>query len=351
MPLLRLNWNERNFRLLEEFIPSIGRGDIAVFDWDNTCIFGDIGEAAFRHQVLGLNFRFGPKQLREIIPDQVNGISRIRNHGRVFSLTSVKERIVAAFEKICRRPPAGVRGSAPYRDFCAGLLALNQSFEQTPGIGCDFAYPWTVSFLQGFSVTQVRRLAGTTIVAELRSAITDCRLNDSDQNLLYRWTAGIRPFPEMTNLARAFKKAGCRVIVSTASNPLIVARMAQGMRFPADRVIGMEARSKGGILQGDLAPGLWPNFGSGKSENLKRLLDCEPLFVAGDSDGDYDMLTAFAATRLKLLIRRAAPGRMTRLYRQALAGQRRVLLQGVDRSRGRFSATADRHGLAGDSRE
>ncbi|MCX6556139.1 MAG: hypothetical protein NTW95_01700, partial [Candidatus Aminicenantes bacterium] len=129
-------------------------------------------------------------------------------------------------------------------------------------------------------------------------------------------------------------------IVSTASNPQIIETMMQHTHFPADRVIGMDARSENGILQGSLAPGLAPNFGPGKAKNLSRLLDREPLLIAGDSDGDYDMLIAFADTRLKLLIRRLPPGRMASLYRRALAGDRRFLLQDVDQASGQFSAAA-----------
>jgi phosphoserine phosphatase len=344
MPLQRLNWNERNYCSLQRFIAAVDREDIAVFDWDNTCIFGDIGEAVLRHQALHLAFKFGPERLREIIPDQVNGIGHVRSDGHILPLPEIKGRIVAAYEKVSNRPLAGVRASAPYRDFSAGLLALNHDLEQTPGIGCEFAYPWMVNFLQGFNEAEVRRLAAVVIAGELRRNIRSRCLSDSSQRLLYRWTAGIRPYPEMIDLAGAIKKAGGRVIVSTASNPQIVETMVQRTHFPADRVIGMASHSENGILQGAMAPGLAPNFGPGKARNLSRLLDREPVFIAGDSDGDYAMLTAFAGTRLKLLIRRAAPGRMAALYQKALAGDCRFLLQDVDQAIGRFSAPAKNAG-------
>ncbi|MCX6557611.1 MAG: hypothetical protein NTW95_09320, partial [Candidatus Aminicenantes bacterium] len=258
MPLQRLNWNERNYRSLQRFITILGKNDIAVFDWDNTCIFGDIGEAVLRHQALYLAFKFSPKRLREIIPDQVNGIGHILSDGHTLPLPELKEQIVVAYEKICNRRLAEVRATSFYRDFSAGLLALNQGLEQTPGIGCEFAYLWTINFLQGFSEAEVRRLAAAVIAGELRKRIKSRCLSDSRQRLFYRWTAGIRLFPEMADLARALKRAGCRIIVSTASNPQIIETMMQHTHFPADRVIGMDARSENGILQGSLAPGLAP---------------------------------------------------------------------------------------------
>jgi hypothetical protein len=340
MKLQRLNWNPRNFAALNDFLAGVQPGDIAVFDWDNTCIFGDIGEAVLRHQALHLAFPFGPGRLREIIPDQVNGIDRVRINGRAQPLPEVKGRIVSAYEKIFGRNAAEISATAPYRDFSAGLLALNRGFEETPGIGCEFAYPWTGNFLLGLRPAELRRLAGEVIDSELQTAIRDFSISDSRERLFYRWSAGIRPYPEMTDLADILKKTGCRVIISTASNPLIVETMMQRTGFAAELVIGMAQRMENSVLPDTLAPGLAPNFGPGKVENLRRLLDGEPVFAAADSSGDYEMVTSFPATRLRLLVRRPRAGKMAALYKKALAGDPHYLLQDVDMATGRFSAPA-----------
>jgi phosphoserine phosphatase len=338
MPLQRLNWNQRNHDALNNFIDGAQPGEIAVFDWDNTCIFGDIGEALFRHQARNLEFKFGPERLREIIPDQVHGIKHIRINGQAWALRQVKEQIIGAYKKVAGRPLTEINSSDAYRDFSAGLLALNHGLEKTPGIGCRFAYLWTVNFLQGFRPAEVRRLATEVIRHELKSPIQNQTWSDSRQRLLYRWTAGIRLFPEMANLAHVLKKAGCRVIVSTASNPLIIEAMILQTGFAAERVIGQASGLAKGRLLGTLAPGMQSNFGYGKVENLRHLLDREPAFAAGDSPGDHEMLTAFPATRLKLLIRRSGPGKMGTLYRRALDGDPRFLLQDVNRKMGTFIA-------------
>jgi phosphoserine phosphatase len=340
MPLQRLNWNERNYRLLSQFVTMVCSGDIAVFDWDNTCIFGDIGEALLRHQVLHLAFKFGPERLREIIPDQVLGIDHININGQPWPLPKVKRQIVSAYQKIFGRKLAEIRACAAHRDFSASLLALTRGFEETPGIGCAFAYAWTVNFLQGFGPAEVRRLAAEVIENELQIGIQNRSMSDSEEQLLYRWTAGIRPFPEMADLARVLTNAGCRVIISTASNPLIIETMMQRTGFVSKQVIGMASQIENGIFLGVLAPGLALNFGPGKAENLRQMLDQEPVFAAGDSSGDYEMLTAFPGTRLKLLIRRGQPGKIAALYEKALAGNPHYLLQDVDPAAGQFSAAA-----------
>jgi phosphoserine phosphatase len=336
MKLKRLNWSKRNHAALNEFLARVRPGETAVFDWDNTCIFGDIGDAVFRHQALHLEFKFGPDRLREIIPGRVHGIDHVRINGRSLPLRRVKEQIVRAYHKIAGRPLAEIGSGDAYRDFSAGLLALNRGLEQTPGIGCEFAYLWTVNFLEGFRPAEVRRLAAAVARQELQSPLQEQAWSDSGRQFLYRWTAGIRPFPEMADLSLVLKKAGCRVLVSTASNPLIVETMIANTGFAADRVLGQASGMARGRLLGTLAPGLRSNFGSGKVENLRRALDRDPVFTAGDSPGDYEMLTAFPATRLKLLIRRPRPGKMATLYRQALNGDPNFLLQDIDHGLGMF---------------
>ncbi|MCG2810880.1 MAG: hypothetical protein L6428_05425 [Candidatus Aminicenantes bacterium] len=76
MILQRLNWNQRNFDALNEFLAGVRPGELAVFDWDNTCIFGDIGEAVFRHQALHLEFKFNPGLSRKIFKGHPSHPSR-----------------------------------------------------------------------------------------------------------------------------------------------------------------------------------------------------------------------------------------------------------------------------------
>jgi hypothetical protein len=337
MELQRLNWSQRNFDALNEFVAGVRPGEIAVFDWDNTCIFGDIGDAFFRNQVFNLKFRFGAERLRQIIPGRVHGIDRVSVNGKPWPLRRLRERIVGAYGRIAGQAPARIAGSDDHLDFSAGLLALNRGLEQTPGIGCEFAYLWTVQFLEGFHPADVRRLAVAVAAQELQAPLQDRSWQDSRGQLVYRWTAGIRPFPEMADLSRILNKAGCQVMISTASNPLIVEAMIPSTGFAAKHVLGQAAGMAKGRLLGTLAPGLQSNFGSGKVQNLRSRLGREPAFAAGDSPGDYEMLTAFPGTRLKLLIRRPRPGKMSALYRRARSGDPRFLLQDIDRNQGNFA--------------
>jgi hypothetical protein len=127
-------------------------------------------------------------------------------------------------------------------------------------------------------------------------------------------------------------------VVSTASNRRLVEKMIAVTAFPCRQVIGMELAVAGRRFAGALKPGLRPNLGAGKVLNLRSRLDREPALVAGDSSNDYEMLSSFAATRLRLVIDRSAGGRITAIVRRARSGEAGFLCQEIDPRRGAFRA-------------
>jgi hypothetical protein len=86
------------------------------------------------------------------------------------------------------------------------------------------------------------------------------------------------------------------------------------------------------------------NWGPGKTEVIKRELVSKkgygPIFVAGDSDGDYDMLRDFSDTQLGLIVNRLKKGKIGELSKAAAesiaAGKPRFALQGRQESTGNW---------------
>jgi hypothetical protein len=68
-----------------------------------------------------------------------------------------------------------------------------------------------------------------------------------------------------------------------------------------------------------------------KATVIRNSIKQPPLFVAGDSDGDFEMMTQFPETKLIYLINRVKGGDIGMLYKEALPGMakagRVVLLQ------------------------
>jgi phosphoserine phosphatase len=340
MKLRRRNWSRRNFDELERLLAGVRPGEIAVFDWDNTCAFNDIGEAFLRRLALDLAFGIDVRTMAALLPERVNGIARVRIGSKTHSLRKMKEAILRAYARLKSGPPASGAGRAgeDQRVFASGLLALNRALEETPGIGCEFAYPWMISLHQGLTLAEFDRRAAALIREELRSPIRRRHLADPFGRWRYDWISGIRPYPEMRELAAAWQDRGGRVVVSTASKRQLVERMIAMTGFPCRQVIGMELEIAAGRFRNRLKPGLRPNLGQGKVANIRRLLAAEPVLAAGDSINDYEMLTAFGSTRTRLVIERRPGGGIAGLVRRARQGESGYLAQEIDPQQGCFRA-------------
>jgi len=344
MKLKRRNWSERNYEALNELLAGVRQGEIAVFDWDNTCIFGDIGEALLRRLAFDLAFKIDATTMAAMIPDTINGIGRVMIKNRPFSLKRMKGAIFRAYGKLKADSSSSekARSDEDYRVFTSGLLALNRALEETPGIGCEFAYPWMITLHQGLALPEFGRLASSVIEEELQSPIGRRGLVDPLKRWRYDWTSGIRLYPEMKDLATAWGRRGGKIVVSTASKRQLVEKMIAMTGFPCHQVIGMELEIAGGRFQGALLPGLQPNLGRGKVANIRRRLAREPVLVAGDSSNDYEILTSFPSTRARLVIDRQKRGEIALVARRARSGERGYFSQEIDPKQGKFKAACRR---------
>mgnify|MGYP003562432771 CR=1 FL=1 len=88
---------------------------------------------------------------------------------------------------------------------------------------------------------------------------------------------------------RSTRSIRSRVIKAIASNP------AYGYNNPADRVIAMELqRDDKGVIQTEFRRGHVQTQQKGKTKAIERFLVSKygygPIFVAGDSEGDMNMM-------------------------------------------------------------
>lgn len=339
MKLQRRNWSRLNYHALRHSLNDVRPGDVAVFDWDNTCAFNDIGEALLRRLTFDLAFRMDAATLAATVPDTIHGVGRILLNGRPYSLKKMKQEVFSAYGELRQGPfPTGKIGvDAAYRAFTSGLLALNRALEETPGIGCGFAYPWVNTLLGGWSRSEFDRLAEEVIAHSLQEPLRRHAILDPHKRWRYDWRGGIRIYPEMKELAACWQERGGEVVISTASNRQLVEKMVAMAGFPCREVIGMELAVRHGRFAPALKPELQPNLGAGKVANIRVRLEREPAFVAGDSDNDYEMLTAFPSTRVRLVIDRGTGGAIAALVRCARAGEAGWLAQAIDPQRGAFT--------------
>ena len=256
------NWTREAFDVIQALLS--GPPGTAAFDFDNTLILNDLGEATMNYIALQGLVRadtadFWKQALHPALADE--DVGRLRRAqeaalGQGGAAVAFGEEMLRAYEILAHR---------------AGL---------------ETAYRWTRVFFAGHSEQDLRGMASHVFAHEQGESIGRARLPGGGEI-----NTGIRIFAEIRDLIEAFSVAGWRVCIVTASpEPLIQAVIGQ-WGLPEVNVFGMQLERAPGP-QGAFLPNVVEplTFAYGK---VARLLAEEPRalrFAAGDSWGDYALL-------------------------------------------------------------
>lgn len=338
MELAKRNWHPRNHHALRRLVERAEGPALAVFDWDNTCICGDIGDAFYRLQARRLLYRLTPDEFAAVLPEEVNGRREVTHGDTLLPLGRIKDVLCDSYRRLQPLLMRGGEGddSPAARDFFAYMVALNSGLEHTAGIGYEYAYRWVVRFTAGLHRAEITRWVEEMAAEQCRAPLREMTRSSADGRVTVSWTDGLRVYAEMRELLVYLRRRGFTVAVVTASSPLVVEAMAAWAEVPCDRLIGMAMHMDGDTVSDRLDDTLECNYGEGKVGNIRRRLEREPLLAAGDSNSDYPMLTRFPGTALRLVIHRDLSGPIRELYARAEAEEEGYLAQRVDFSRGEF---------------
>ncbi|GMT48480.1 MAG: phosphoserine phosphatase [bacterium] len=346
-----------NHNILTRFINTCGnkspgyqkdKKPVAVFDWDDTCIFNDIGEATFRFQAYNLRFKLSFHEFSSKLPDQVNGHSTITYDSQSVSLKDLKADLLADYSVLLplinEAKLEHAKKTAEYRDFIVKLPFIYDGLYNSEGLGPKFAYPWVVRFLANHTRDDVKNLAKETFSKETTESVEEITLTSPDMGragqVKHLRKKGIRIQPFIIDLMKALRENGFDVFVVTASQEAIVQGVAEenGYDVPNDHVFGIRLQVKDNRLTDEVIDTSdYPiNYRKGKVTVIKNCLPRNPVFIAGDSNSDYTMLTAFPETALRLIINRNLKGDMALLYQKALQDKEHYILLNRDEDRGIF---------------
>ncbi|HEO65877.1 MAG TPA: hypothetical protein ENI73_08410, partial [Spirochaetes bacterium] len=321
---------------------------VAVFDWDDTCIFNDIGEATFRFQAYHLRFKLSFDEFSLKLSDQMNGYSEITYASQSVSLKDLKADLLADYAVLLPLINGGkfeqAKKTAEYRDFIVKLPFIYDGLYNSEGLGPKFAYPWVVRFLANHTKDEVKNLAKETLRQELTDNVEEITLTSPDMGkagcVNHVRKKGIRIQRLMIDLMNTLRENGFDIFVVTASQEAIVQGVAEeyGYDVPNDHVFGIRLQIKDNRLTDEVIDTLeYPiNYRSGKVTVIKNHLPRPPIFIAGDSNSDYTMLTAFPETALRLIVNRNLKGDMALLYAKALQDKEHYILINRDEDRGIF---------------
>lgn len=369
----RAKWAMRNHDMVAQMIAEHGKlapgyqstkRPYAVFDWDNTSIMNDCEEALLMYQINTLSFKLNPAEFaaitRQNVPPGPFSKDFKNAAGQIVDLDSICTDLDAdyAFLYASYKGMAGsksleeVTATTEFQDFRAKLYYLYEAVNDTHGV--NVGYPWVIYFFANMSVAEVSALAEASNDAALGAALAKVKYTSPADRpgkagvVSVSHFHGIRLCTEIATLMDSLRRNGIDVYVCTASLEDVVAVFAThakyGYHVTRENVIGLRLERNGQAFRNAYLKD-WPlTWGPGKTVAIKQVLVAQkgygPLFVAGDSDGDYDMLRDFPETRFGLIVNRMKNGKIGELSKlaadQISTDKPRFLLQGRQESTGNW---------------
>ncbi|MBC3934809.1 haloacid dehalogenase-like hydrolase [Undibacterium sp. CY7W] len=366
-------WAPRNRELIAALIAKHGitsksynpqRKPYAVFDWDNTSIMNDCEEALLMYQINQLAFKLSPAEFSAIVRQNVpagNFAPDFKNAaGKVVDLESICTDLDSdyAFLHANYKGMAGSRTledivtTEQFLDFRAKLYFLYEAVNDTHGV--NVGYPWVIYFFANMTVSEVRKLAEASHDTNLGMGLVKAKFTSPASLpgkagvITTSHSQGIRLCTEVATLMDTFRHHGFDVYVSTASLEDVVAEFATnpkyGYHVKRENVLGLRLEQDGEVYKNAYRKNWTLNWGPGKTIVIKQELVAKkgygPVFVAGDSDGDYDMLRDFPETEVGLIVNRLKKGKIGELSKAAADALKeahpRFLLQGRQESTGNW---------------
>ncbi len=333
------NWSPENLALLTAGLQTIpGRNPtskpVAVFDFDNTCVFRDVGQAVFRYQLLHLRYRLAPEALAGILPTLPGDLA-----GR--PIATITSALLHSYQQlwplIAHQEHEKAKLLPEYRLFTALLLWFIDKARKDERLGPRYVLPLMGKLLAGYSLPDLRQLGAEVVtVAMTEPLIEETLAVDAAEPIgpiEASYPLGLHAHREMKSLMHRLQDQGIECFVVSASTEWLVEEAAQLLDFPveADHIFGIRVGLDDQGLLTTKDPASYPiTFREGKAEIIRQFIDGTPVLVAGDADTDFEMLT-LPGVAIRLLINRNQTGLISTLYQDP-----RFLLQGLDLRTGRF---------------
>jgi len=296
---------------------------VAVFDWDNTMMRNDIGDATFfwmlRHdrilQPPGRDWAITNRKLTKEAREALNGAcDALAEPGKPLA-TSTHEACADALLAIYDRgqTPAG---APAWID--ESTLMMHQP------------YAWGAQLQAGYTLEEVSGFAKQAYDENAKATISATQKVGS-----HEVTAYVRIYEPMKDLVAALRHDGFDVWVISASSQPLVNVVASQVGLSLDHVVGVrtltdssgklgyrlagcgtEADGADTVITFDRGKRCWINKAVFRLPAATQLEKAEvhqrPAFAAGDSDTDLAMVQD--ATHLKLVINRNKVGLMCNAY-------------------------------------
>ncbi len=367
------SFSERNYKLLDKLIMENGkhstkydpkRRPYVVCDWDNTSIFGDTEETLTYYMLDNLSYNLSVDEFYKAVSLNIpRGTAKLlNNEGKPIVFDDLVKDLVEDYAYIYtnysgfagKRSLEEVKRTEEYKDFASKLFVMFDALDVT--CSTAIADQWQGQLMSGMTSERLMELSDKSIRKNLGGELRKIELFSSDKlkrrckGVSSTTFQGLRMYPNMKNLYHALMDNGIDVyIVSASPEDIIIpitCNKAYGYGLPRENIFGTKFAKVDGILQAVLSPERVMTWGPGKVDWIKKHFIARkgypPILICGDSDGDYNMLSAFPETKLGLIVNRLKKGNIGSLSEQARKqlnhSNPSYILQGIDENAGLFNA-------------
>ena len=374
--LIEGNWDTFNRAQLNRMLALYGNTNpnyspaqkpYAVFDWDNTCVFLDTQEAALIYQIENLLFKMTPAQMNKAIRMGLGNKDFVKDYnnaaGQPVNIGKIAPDIVAGYSWLYynykglkgKKSLEEVKKSPQYKDFSTKVRYLYEAIGDT--FDHAVSYPWVLYLLTGLTEAQTRDMTAKSTEWQLSQPIESVKWTSPESLpgkagvVSVKWKNGLRLVPEMQDLYHKLRDNGFDVWICSASFVDMIKEISSNPKFgysnSDQRVLAMELeRDVKGRIRTAFREGYDQTQGPGKTKAIQRFLVSKygygPIFIAGDSEGDQNMMNDFDSIKTVLIINRLRNpknliGQFSKIavdtYGKADA---KYLLQGRDDNKGVF---------------
>lgn len=322
-------WNPVNREKLEMLIENNkNKGNYVVFDWDYTSIYQDTQENLFRYQIDNLKFKMTPEEFKKAIRKDIPAddfAEEFKNvDGQKINIEKIGEDLdkdyIFLYENYIKNRKMTleeIQKTEEFKDFRGKLAFLYEAIGGT--FSHDIAYPWVLYLFTGMTPAEVKELAKEANDFGIGNKLDKYVLESSDTlkgkagKVSNMYKSGLRIQPETANLFHAFKNNGIEVYVVSASLEEVVEVFATdrsyGYNLPVENIFGMRLEMKDEKFTPEYRKDYPQTQTKGKVEAINKFIKPkhkgkEPILVAGDSSGDYNMMTEYKDIQLLLLMKR-----------------------------------------------
>ncbi|CAM3229097.1 HAD family hydrolase [Streptobacillus felis] len=286
----------------------------AIFDCDNTILMNDIQFALIHYVLKFKKYRTTPEVLKSFL----------------YKHFPNEDNVLSKFMEIFERAYNSEYVSDTYLEFLANIEELVEYL--------FFKYDHfdiTMIFFYDMSEEELRALIQKAI--DYHNTVEFGHENWIYEDNISSYKTGLSIAKEMEELIKEFCENNIDVYVISGSPRIQVEEALKPLKPYIKEIYGKELEIIDGKITGEIKEGTIETYYEGKVEIIDKFLynkyNKGPIFVAGDSMGDYHMLTRYEDTEISLLIDRNRTGKFSELLE---ANDDRYLSQTVDETIGRF---------------